>query len=59
MEETIGNEKFSLFINFKEEFSGLDEEEIKGIKQYLHLLDLDEEEEINNYEKKKKKIKMK
>ena len=56
MEETIGNEKLYpnllMYVNFEEEFSGLDEDKIKGIKQDLHLLDLDEEEEINNYEKK-------
>ena len=59
MEETIGNEKLYpnllMYFNFENEFSGLDEEKIKGIKQDLHLLDLEEEEEINNDEKKEDK----
>ena len=44
-----------MYINFENEFSGLEEEKIKGIKQDLHLLDLEEEEEINNFEKKEDK----
>ena len=59
MEETIMNEKLYpnllMYINFENEFSGLEEEKIKGIKQDLHLLDLEEEEEINNFEKKEDK----
>ena len=63
MEETIGNEKLYpnllMYVNFENEFSGLEEEKVKDIKQDLHLLDLeDEEEEINNYEKKEEENKI-
>ena len=55
MEETIGNEKLYpnllMYVNFEEEFSGLDEEKTKKIKQNLELMDFDEEELINTGKK--------
>jgi len=61
MEQTIGNEKLYpnllMYVNFEEEFSGLDEEKIKSIKQNLELLDLDEEEELINTGKKEEENK--
>ena len=61
MEQTIGNEKLYpnllMDVNFEEEFSGLDEEKIKSIKQNLELLDLDEEEELINTGKKEEENK--
>ncbi len=62
MEQTIGNEKLYpnllMYVNFEEEFSGLDEEKTKSIKQNLELLDLDEEEEeLINTEKKEEEDK--
>ena len=51
MDATIGNEKLYpnllMYVNFEEEFSGLDENKTKNIKQNLELMDLDEEELIN------------
>ena len=55
MEVTIGEEKLYpnllMYINFEDEFSGLDEDNIKGIKHNLELMDLDEEELINTGQK--------
>ena len=52
MEATIGNEKLYpnllMYVNFEEEFSGLDENKTNGIKQNLELMDLDEEELISS-----------
>ena len=51
MDATIGNEKLYpnllMYVNFEDEFSGLDENKTKNIKQNLELMDLDEEELIN------------
>ena len=51
MDAKIGNEKLYpnllMYVNFEEEFSGLDENKTKNIKQNLELMDLDEEELIN------------
>ena len=51
MEATIGNEKLYpnllMYVNFEEEFSGLDENKTNNIKQNLELMDLDEEELIS------------
>ena len=51
MEATIVNEKLYpnllMYVNFEEEFSGLDENRTNNIKQNLELMDLDEEELIN------------
>ena len=51
MEATIGNEKLYpnllMYVNFEEQFSGLDENKTNGIRQNLELMDLDEEELIN------------
>ena len=61
MEQTISNEKLYpnllMYVNFEEEFSGLDEEKVKSIKQNLELLDLDEEEELINTGKKEEENK--
>ena len=50
MDATIGNEKLYpnllMYVNFEEEFHGIDEEKTKGIKENLELMDLDEEETI-------------
>jgi hypothetical protein len=55
MEHTIQEEKLYpnllMYINFENEFSGLDENKIKNIKTNLELMDLPEnEEEIHNNE---------
>ena len=51
MDTTIGNEKLYpnllMYVNFEEEFSGLDENKTNNIKQNLELMDLDEEELIS------------
>ena len=51
MDAKIGNEKLYpnllMYVNFEEEFSGLDENKTKNIKQNLELMDIDEEELIN------------
>ena len=51
MEATIGTEKLYpnllMYVNFEDEFSGLDENKTQNIKQNLELMDLDEEELIN------------
>ena len=50
MDNTIQEEKLYpnllMYVNFEEQFSGLDEEKIKDIKCNLELMDLVEEEEI-------------
>ena len=51
MDATIGGEKLYpnllMYVNFEEEFHGLDEEKTKAIKENLELMDMDEEEIIN------------
>ena len=51
MDATIGGEKLYpnllMYVNFEEEFHGLDDEKTKAIKENLELMDMDEEEIIN------------
>ena len=51
MDATIGGEKLYpnllMYVNFEEEFHGLDDEKTKAIKENFELMDMDEEEIIN------------